>query len=76
MNASGGPSEARLAPWSRSSLGGSRLDRGEYSTGQAKAGASADSAEEMKDTPGVSPGRLHELTSVVWYLMIFPRVSG
>ena len=26
---------------------------------RAKAGASADSAEEMKDTPGVSPGRLH-----------------
>jgi hypothetical protein len=26
---------------------------------RAKADASADSAEEMKDTPGVSPGRLH-----------------
>ena len=28
---------------------------------RAKAGASADSAEEMKDITGVSPGRLHEI---------------
>ena len=27
---------------------------------RAKEGATADSAEEMKNTPGVSPGRLHE----------------
>jgi hypothetical protein len=59
MNAKGGPPEARLAPWSRFSLGGSRLDRGEYSTGQAKEGTSADSAEEMKDTTAVRRWRLH-----------------
>ncbi len=50
MNAKGGPSEARRAPGlcSRSCFGG-----------VGKEGASADSAEEMKDTTGVNPWRLH-----------------
>jgi len=42
----GGPFEARLAPWIRVRT---------HSTGQAKEGAPADSAEEMKDFTGVDP---------------------
>jgi len=51
MNAKGGPSEARRAP-------GLRSRNGSFD-GVGKEGASADSAEEMKDTTGVSPWRLH-----------------
>ncbi len=36
-----------------------------YSTGQAKEGASADSAEERNDTTGVNPWRLHETQRVL-----------
>ncbi len=41
-----------VSPWLNAQGGPAEAHR-------AKAGASADSAEEMKDTPGVSPGRLH-----------------
>ena len=46
----------------------------------AEAGASADSAEEMKDTPGVGPGRLHfffqPLTLAFSFLGDLPRRPG
>ncbi len=41
-----------VSPWMNAQGGPSEARR-------AKEGASADSAEEMKDTTGVSPGRLH-----------------
>jgi hypothetical protein len=50
MKVQGGPAEARLAPWSTHQGRDESLRVRTYSTGQAKAGASADSAEEMKDT--------------------------
>ena len=56
MKVQGGPAEARLAPWSTHHGRDESLRVRTYSTGQAKAGASADFAEEMKDTSGVSPG--------------------
>ena len=52
MNVQGGPSEARRAP-------GLRSRSGRFG-GVGKEGASADCAEEMKDTTGVSPWRLHK----------------
>ena len=61
MNAHGGFFEARLAQWSTPRGRDESLRVRTYSTGQAKEGASADSAEEMKDTTGVSPWRLHFL---------------
>ena len=48
LNAKVGPSEARIAKKGLS-----------FRSSQAKEDASADSAEEMKDTTGVSPWRLH-----------------
>jgi hypothetical protein len=39
----------------------------------AKAGASADSAEEMKDTTGVSPGRLHSFPGLTGICFLFYR---
>jgi len=59
MNAHDGPSEARLAPWSTPHGRDESLRVRTYSTGQAKEGASADFAEEMKDTTGLRPWRLH-----------------
>ncbi|MEE9549743.1 MAG: hypothetical protein V3W08_05015, partial [Candidatus Binatia bacterium] len=55
----GTPPEARLAPWSTHHGRDESLRVRTYSTRQAKEGASADCAEEMKDTTGVSPWRLH-----------------
>ena len=59
MNAKGGPPEARLAPWSTHHGRDESLRVRTYSTGQAKEGTSADSAEEMKDTTAVRRWRLH-----------------
>ncbi len=56
--------EARLAPWSTPRGRNESLRVRIYSTGQAKEGASADSAEEMKDTTGASPWKLHRFTSL------------
>jgi hypothetical protein len=50
-NAQGGPAETCRAPGLRSRSG--------RFAGLGKAGAPANSAEEMEDTPGVSPRRLH-----------------
>jgi hypothetical protein len=59
MSAKGGPLEARLAPWSTYHGRDESLRERTYSTGQAKEGASADSAEEMKDTTAAKRWRLH-----------------
>ncbi len=59
MNAKGGPPEARLAPWSTHHGRDESLRVRTYSTGQAKEGASADFAEEMKDATAVRRWRLH-----------------
>ncbi len=56
MNAQGGPAEARRAP-------GLRSRSGRFG-GVGKEGASVDSAEEMKDTPGVSLGMFHCLNTL------------
>jgi len=61
MNATVGPSEAQRAPWSTPHGRDESLRMRTYSTGQAKKGASADSAEERKDTTGVNPWRLHNI---------------
>jgi hypothetical protein len=53
------PSEARLAPRSTHHGRDESLRVSTYCTGQAKEGASADSAEEMKDTTTVRRWRLH-----------------
>ena len=55
----GGPSEARLALLSTPDGRDESLRVITYSTGQAKEVASADSAEEMKDTTDEQPWRLH-----------------
>jgi len=59
MNATVGPSEARFVPWNTPHGRDESLRVSTYSTGQAKEGASADSADERKDTTGVNPWRLH-----------------
>ncbi len=56
MNAQGGPSEAWRAP-------GLRSRSGRFG-GVGKEGASADWPEEMKDTTGVSPWRLHSTGAI------------
>jgi hypothetical protein len=56
MRTKGGPTEARLAPWSTHHGRDESLRVRTYSTGQAKEGASADSADEMKDTTNVRRG--------------------
>jgi hypothetical protein len=71
MNAQGGPSEARLAPWNTYHVRDEGLRVRTYSTGQAEEGASADCAEEMKDTMGVSPWRLHEKE-----IETYPHLTG
>jgi len=59
MNAYGGPFEARRAPWNTPHGRGESLGVRTYSTGQAEESASADFAEEMKDTTGANSWRLH-----------------
>ncbi len=65
MNATVGPSEARRALWSTPRGRDESLPVRTYSTGQAKEGASADSAEEMKDTTAVRRWRLHSAFRLV-----------
>ena len=57
-----------VSPWMNAKVGPSVARR-------AKEGASADSAEEMKDTTGVSPWRLHK-KSGKWYLEWVEEIPG
>jgi len=75
MNAKGGPSKARLTPWSTPHGRDESLRVRTYATGQAKEGASADSAEEMKDTTGVSPWRLNFFPLFCYAVRAFRNLS-